>query len=259
MVNIIKIIVWVSVLATLILNRAIGAETLNVAVASNFKPALDKLIEPFERKHNVDVVVSFGSTGTLYAQISHGAPFDVFLAADKERPELLEQNQLITEGSRKTYAIGQLAYLSSGRDRINLAALKEFKGRVAIANPKTAPYGHAAQYFLTRNASHLLLNRHKVTANSIAQAFQFVSSGNVDGGFVALSQIIQMKRPGKYWLVPQRYYSPIVQQMVTLKRSEKQALAKQFTQYLLSKETQQKISSAGYQIFHESVGALFSG
>jgi molybdate transport system substrate-binding protein len=223
----------------------VSAESLKVAVAANFKPLLKRLQPLFEQRHGVKLALSSASTGILYAQISHGAPFDVLLAADEKRPKLLEQQGLVLEGSRYTYAIGQLVLWHNRADakKPSTALLEGWNGKLALANAKTAPYGLAAKQVM----QHLGLwdNKRKqfVTGSNIAQTHQFIASNNVKLGFVALSQVKDLPN---YWLLPQQWYPKINQQVVILKKTKQQQHAKLFLNWLLSGKIQQQISTAGY-------------
>ena len=144
-----KLLCCLSLLITLVSPLA-SAATIRVAVAANFKPVLDVLAEQFEQKHNARVLVSSASSGILYNQITHGAPFDLFLSADDELPARLEQDGLIVPGSRQTYAYGRLVLWSHLDNPLTLTTLDKYKGRLAIANPALAPYGLAAQQTLEK-------------------------------------------------------------------------------------------------------------
>ncbi|WOO39707.1 molybdate ABC transporter substrate-binding protein [Rubellicoccus peritrichatus] len=224
------------------------AEEIRVAVASNFNGAMKELAERFEAETDYEVTLIPGSTGKHYAQIIHGAPFDVFFAADRERPELLEQGGLIVPGSRFTYAIGKLVLWSPKAGLVDQEGdvLNEDRFRfLAIANPKLAPYGKAAQEVLEKRGLWGKLNERIVRGENIAQTFQFVKTGNADLGFVAYAQ---MKFPsqleqGTFWVVPQEDYSPIEQQAVLLK--ERQS-THAFLSYIRSKEALKIINEYGY-------------
>ncbi|MBC3767397.1 molybdate ABC transporter substrate-binding protein [Neptunicella marina] len=224
--------------------------TLRVAVAANFSQTLRELIAVGDSSNNqqnlpqIDVVV--GSTGTLYAQIVHGAPFDIFLAANVKHPAQLEQNGLIAEHSRHTYAVGQLAFWCPSCESTDEQSLKNWQGNLAIANPTLAPYGEAAiQVLQALNLADLTSIR-LVQGNNVAQAFQFIDSGNTLGGFVAASQVME-KTEAQTWLVPHQFYAPIEQQLVIVKNTKQLAAAKQLVAFLLSEQAQLIIQQHGYQ------------
>ncbi|MFT4926631.1 MAG: molybdate transport system substrate-binding protein [Phenylobacterium sp.] len=240
---------------------AINAAPLKVAVAANFKPVLKQLTPLFVSQHNIKLSVSSASTGILYAQIRHGAPFDVFLSADAKRPELLVKENLTLSQTPKTYAIGQLVLWHRDSGLLETAVpdeklLRSWTGKIALANAKTAPYGLAAKSVL----QHLALWQDKqsqlVTGSNIAQTQQFMVSGNVELGFVGLSQVKgqikgqikgQVKgQVNQYWHLPTAWYPPLNQQVVILKRSKQQAHAKTFVNWLLSAKIQQHIIQAGF-------------
>lgn len=230
---------------SLLLSLPCFAAELKVAVAANFKPLLSSLKSDFEQTHNTKVLLSSASTGVLYAQIRRGAPFDLFLAADEKRPQLLEQQQLTVTNSRQTYAQGLLVlWHTKGKPDVSL--LTGWSNKIAMANPKTAPYGLAGKSVL----EHLQLWQDKrpqiVTGSNIAQTQQFVQSGNVELGFIALSQAKLLGSDNQYWLIPEHWYAPLKQQVVILKRSQMPSQAKAFLTWLMSKPVQQRIFDAGY-------------
>ncbi|MEN8214171.1 MAG: molybdate ABC transporter substrate-binding protein [Pseudomonadota bacterium] len=200
------------------------ADEIQVAVASNFSDTMKRIAERFEASSGHKVSLSFGSTGKHYAQIRNGAPFDAFFAADARRPELLEKEGVVQPGSRFTYAIGKLVLWSPDAGLVDtegkVLELGEFR-HLAIANPKLAPYGKAAQQFLESRGIWNSLQSRIVRGENAGQTYQFVTSGNAELGLVALSQV---KRPGRaiagsVWEVPRRLYHPIAQQAVLLSGS----------------------------------------
>jgi len=228
-------------------SNGIAAE-LSIAVAANFKPTFSQLAQEFSRSTGVSVQHSSASTGILYAQIISGAPFDLFLAADSNRPELLAKQQLGLPDSRFTYAIGQLALWLPGKSNPGPHSLTQDRHRLAIANPATAPYGVAAQQLLQKlsvwdNANHQL-----IMGNSVGQAFQFAVSGNVTAALIAYSQLLDYRGAGKFeseiWLVPQAYHQPIEQQAIIL--NEGNIHARFFMEFLKSPAGRGIISSNGY-------------
>ena len=183
---------------------------------------MERLVEVFETRTGHEVLVSYGSTGKHYAQIVNGAPFDSFLAADAERPRLLEKAGVALAGSRFTYARGRLVLwmpnLPGNPD--GEAVLLEGNFRfLAIANPRTAPYGVAAEELLSQLGVLDELQPRIVRGENIAQAFAYVESGNADLGLIALSQVIQTSaaETGSAWMVPATYHQPIEQQAVLLR------------------------------------------
>jgi molybdate transport system substrate-binding protein len=217
---------------------------LRIAVAANFAPTLEHLLSDFPNKNRIKYQIISAATGTLYQQIKHGAPFDLFLAADNIRPKVLEQEQLIIANSRKTYAFGQLALWSATQQLSSLNKLNNFSGFLAIANPNTAPYGKAAQQVLENLSLWSKLKSRVVTGININQTFQQVRSQAVPMGIVALSQLKMNQLDGI--AIPSNYYQPIAQQLVVLKSSKQINNAKQISDYLLQKTTQVKLEELGY-------------
>lgn len=224
------------------------ADTLRVAVASNFAPVARRLAAQFEADTHHRVVLALGSTGKHAAQILHGAPFDVFLAADRARPRRLEQAGLTVPGSRFTYALGRLALWSPRPGLVDDqgAVLRRLGAyRLAIANPRLAPYGRAARQVLQALGLWRPLQGRMIRGENIAQAFQFVNSGNAELGLVAWSQLQApgVRGRGSYWRVPERLYAPIEQQAVQLRPK---AAAAAFLRYLRGPRARALIGRFGY-------------
>ncbi len=221
--------------------------SLTIAVASNFFTVAQALGEQFSEISGHSVRFAQGSTGQHYAQIRQGAPYDIFLAADVERPRLLEQEGFGVPGTRSTYAIGQLVLWVPGASEQQPARkqLHDLQlSRVAVANARLAPYGAAAETALERLNLLADYQARLVRGNNIAQAYQFVATANAPGGFVALSQLIGRPHPpATVWQVPQRLYEPIEQQLILLSDTE---AAHQFREFLLSPGAVQVIRAAGY-------------
>ena len=224
------------------------AEEIHVAVASNFKVAITSIAKRFEAGTDHKVTVIFGSTGKHYAQIKNGAPFDAFFAADVRRPEQLEKEGVALPGSRFTYALGKVVLWSPRTGYVDPQAGILERGEfhhLAIANPKFAPYGKAAEEVLQARGLWGRLSGRLVRGENIGQTFQFVNSGNAELGFVAYSQL---KRPnlqidGSLWEVPQALYTPIEQQAVLLKDKE---AARGFLSFVRSDEALKIIRDYGY-------------
>jgi len=230
-------------IALILTPRLAHALELKVAVASNFANTMSVLAKNFEQKTGHSVVISSGSTGKHFAQIKHGAPFDVFFAADKARPELLEQQGLTIRGTRSTYAIGKLVLWQSGKKAINADTLHDLNYRhLAIANPRHAPYGVAAKQTMETLGIWDKVQPKLVRAENINQSFQFIATGNAELGFVSLAQA-RSYPDGTYWLVPSNLYAPIEQQMVILKES---AVAHQLLAYFKNADVQKILRDHGY-------------
>lgn len=230
--------------------RAALAQDVQAAVAANFAAAARDLAGRFARDTRHPVGISTGSTGKFYAQIRAGAPFDVFLAADDETPARLERERLAVAGSRFTYAVGRLALWSPQPDLVddkgNVLREGRFR-RLAIANPKLAPYGAAAVQALQRLGLWDAVKVRLVQGENIAQTFQFVASGNADLGFVAWSQVVEQKESGAAWLVPASLHSPLRQDATLLVHGERNAVARQFLDFLRSAQAREQIRHYGYE------------
>lgn len=228
------------------------ADEVRVAVATNFFTTLKEIVAKFEEETGHTAVVSSGSSGKFYAQIRHGAPFDVFLSADVKRPQLLEQEGLAVQGSRFTYAVGRLVLWSPNSNMIpgdGKAILKKGDfSRLAIANPKTAPYGAAAQSTLQALDLWNQTKGRIVQGENIGQAFQFVFSKNAQLGFVALSQILgpKVNEEGSRWDVPANFYDPLYQQAVLLVKGKSNKAAKAFLDYVKGPKARKIITRFGY-------------
>lgn len=225
----------------------LAAAEARIAVAANFSVAAKALQQDFEQRSGQRLLLSFGSTGKLYTQIYQGAPFELLLAADAERPERAERQGLAVAGSRITYALGGLALWSSA-NRTQAQLLEQLRlgdyQHLALANPRSAPYGAAAVQVLRALALESEPGK-QVYGENIAQTYQFVASGNAELGFVALAQLIN-KPQAHYWVVPQEYYQPIRQQAVLLKRGQSSPAAREFLAYLLTDEARAIIKACGY-------------
>jgi molybdate transport system substrate-binding protein len=228
-----------------------AAEPLYVAVASNFLNPLQALAAQFERETGAAVRISAGSTGKLYAQILNGAPFDVFLAADSRRPRLLEEGGNAVPGSRFTYAEGRLVLWSRDANRITgpESLARDDYRHLAIANPKTAPYGEAARQVLERLQLWDRLRARLVFGENIGQTFQFVVSGNAELGLVALAQLHRepYRTSGSRFVIPPDWHAPIRQDAVVV-AGPRERLAREFTAFLRSPEARQVLEAYGYTV-----------
>ncbi|GAA5214859.1 molybdate ABC transporter substrate-binding protein [Corallincola platygyrae] len=200
---------------------------INVAVAANFYQPLKRLSEQYRQETGVAINISAASTGVLFQQIVHGAPFDLYLAADADRPQQLHERGL-SLGEPFVYARGVLAFWCPGCRDVSLDVVKRWQDQFSMANPKTAPYGAAASQVVQRFA--LPNDPAPAVGNSVSQAYQFISTGNVKAGFVAYSQVVD--QPINAIKLPFEWYSPIVQKGVILKRSENLDKVRQFVQFL---------------------------
>jgi molybdate transport system substrate-binding protein len=229
------------------------AGEVQVAVAANFTAPMKLIAAEFEKSTGHKAQLSFGSTGKFYAQIKNGAPFEVLLAADDETPLKLEQEGMGVAGSRSTYAIGKLALWSAGATAVDGKGEVLKKGQyrhLAMANPKLAPYGAAAQEVLTRLGIFRTVEPKLVQGENIAQTYQFIKSGNAELGFVALSQVYEAGRlkEGSAWIIPGDLYTPIRQDALVLARGKDNPAAAELMQFMKSEHVQAVISSFGYDL-----------
>ena len=243
---------FLALLAGLTFSASVLAEEVQVAVAANFSAPLQAIARAFEQDSGHRLVAAFGASGQLYAQILHGAPYEVLLSADASTPAKLESAGTGVPGSRFTYAIGSLVLWSAQEGYVdaNGEVLKanRFK-HLAIANPKAAPYGQAARQVLDRLGLSEALADKLVEGQSITQALQFVSTGNAELGFVALSQVYQDGRlgSGSAWVVPETLYAPIRQDALLLKQGEDNPAARALLEYLQGPQAAEIITSYGYK------------
>ncbi len=233
-------------LAALLWLPPAGAEQVaRVAVAANFHATLLHLEPLFERRGDVRLEISAGSSGKLFAQILHGAPFDLFLGADRHYTERLEQAGEVVPGSRFVYARGVLVAwpLEAGEEGPRALAAAS---TIAIANPRTAPYGRAARQTLERLGLWPPPGR-LLRGESVGQAFQFVAGGNAGIGLVALAQVVEFGAPGHYWEVPDELHAPLEQEAALLRRGRDNRAARAFLDFLRHPETRALIRARGYR------------
>lgn len=218
-----------------------------IAVATNFKSPALQLIDDFQHKSPHTITLVSGSTGKLYAQILNGAPYDLFLAADQTRPNLLEQQGFAIEGSQTTYATGQLVLL--GRQAVDKTTLLEGHfAKLALANPKLAPYGQAAMEVLQTLGLAQKLRAKLVFGQNVGQAYTLVSTGNAALGFVAVAQLNSADIANS-WFLPGELHKPIHQDFVILKRARDNLAAVDFSHYLTSSaDARNIITNAGYVV-----------
>ena len=227
----------------------VSAAQTNVAVAANFTGAAKDIAAAFKTRTGHDAVLSFGSSGQLYTQITQSAPFDILLSADDTRPKKLAEDGFGVPSSRFTYAVGKLSLWSRTAGRVTGEKTLEAGdfSKLSIANPTAAPYGAAAIEVMKSLNVYDRLKPKIVQGSSIAQAFQFVDTGNAELGFVAKAQIAG-KDAGSSWSVPQHLYTPIRQDAILLKKSEGNAAATAFMSFLKSPEAKAIIEKFGYGV-----------
>lgn len=229
------------------------AAEVSVAVAANFTAPMQKIAAAFAQDTGHKAVLAFGSTGKFYTQIRNGAPFHLLLAADDETPARLDKEGLAVSGSRFTYAIGKLVLWSAQAglvdDKGEVLRTGSFE-RIAVADPKLAPYGAAAVETLSRLGLLQTLQPRFVQGENIGQTYQFVATGNVALGFVALSQVMVDGRiaRGSAWLVPAEMHTPIRQDAVILNSAKDNAAAAALASYLRSDKARAIIRAYGYAL-----------
>lgn len=239
--------------AALLLSTSALAAEVHVAVAANFTAPMKQIATDFENDTGHRAILSFGSTGKFHTQIREGAPFEVFLAADEETPARIEKEGGAVAGTRMTYAIGKLVLWSKlagvvdNRGEVLKAGKAE---RIAIADPKLAPYGAAAIATMTKLGVLEQWKGRIVQGESIGQAYQFTASGNAPMGFVALSQVHAdgKLKEGSAWIVPSDLYSPIRQDAVVLARGKDSQAAKALVDYLKGEKARAVIRRFGYDL-----------
>lgn len=229
------------------------AAEVSVAVAANFTAPMQKIAAAFAQDTGHKALLAFGSTGKFYTQIRNGAPFHLLLAADDETPARLDKEGLAVSGSRFTYAIGKLVLWSAQAglvdDKGEVLRTGSFE-RIAVADPKLAPYGAAAVETLSRLGLLQTLQSRFVQGENIGQTYQFVATGNVALGFVALSQVMVDGRiaRGSAWLVPAEMHTPIRQDAVILNSAKDNAAAAALASYLRSDKARAIIRAYGYAL-----------
>jgi len=239
-------------LALMLITMQSNAEVVRVAVAANFTDASRAIAPLFEKATGHILKISYGSTGKLYAQIEHGAPYDIFMAADTERPAKAIKTRLAVPDSQYVYAKGKLVLWSANPGLFEDGEAFLRSGRfkhLALANPKTAPYGLAAQQVMQQIGIWSDVQNKLVRGDSIAQTFQFVATENSEIGFVAYSQVKGWKgESGSTWEIPADLYQPIDQAAVLLIKGEDNPAAHAFIDFMKSDAAHKVIKSFGYGI-----------
>lgn len=235
-----------------------NAQDVSVATASNFSSTMAALIDEFEATQPYQVKVSYGSSGKLYAQIKHGAPYDLFFSADQVLPKELARSGFAATSDSYTYAIGQLVLWSTDPNMVDSKASRLLAGEyqhLAIANPRFAPYGRAALEVLDGLGLTDKSRAKWVTGENVAQTYQYVHSGNAEMGFIALAQLRTQAAfgslgafSGSYWQVPNSLYQPIRQDVVILKRASGSSGAKKFYNFVRSDLGVKIIEQYGYYV-----------
>lgn len=247
-----NVLIWVAALLFGGVAGTAKAGEVNVAVAANFTGPMNAIAAEFARDTGHTANLSFGSTGKFYAQIKNGAPFQVFLSADSETPAKLEAEGVAVPGAHFTYATGSLALWSAKPGFVDAEGEVLRHGRfnkLAIANPRLAPYGKAAEEVLTGMKLWESVSAKLVQGENIAQAYQFAASGNADLGFVALSQVMKDGKvsDGSAWIVPASLHAPIRQDAALLLTGKGNPAAEKLMKYLQGDKAKAIIKSYGYE------------
>jgi len=247
-----NILRFITLLALLVAPALAHAEEVSIAVAANFTAPAKLVAAAFEKDTGYKAMLAFGATGKFYAQVKSGAPFDVLLAADDETTARLAQEGAATPASRFTYAVGRLVLWSAKAGYVNDKGEVLKKGEfrhIALANPKLAPYGAAAIEVLTALKLLDAVQPKFVQGENIAQAYQFISTGNAELGFIALSQIMKDGgiTEGSAWVVPASLHQPIRQDAIILNRGVGKPAAEAWIQFLKSDKAKAIIRSFGYE------------
>ena len=249
--RILRLLFWLTLLGSWH-QAALASSTARIAVASNFAVPMKALIKDFQSQHSGRIIASYASSGKLYAQIQHGAPFDGFFSADQDKVNRLASKNMAITGSQFTYAEGTLVLWSNDpkQPMVNQEILSgNTFNKLALANPKLAPYGLAAKQTL-EHLNLITSTRTKwVMGENISQAFQFTLSGNAQLGFIALSQLLNSDRKSKnYWKVPKHFHKPIYQDAVLLQSGSENTIVKSFMTYMKSNRAINIIEEFGYSI-----------
>jgi molybdate transport system substrate-binding protein len=243
----------------LLLSTAAHAEKITVAAAADLKFAMDEIVSGFNKNHSGDEVqVVYGSSGKFYTQIQQGAPYDLFFSADISYPrELARQGQAASEV--QPYAVGRIVLWSAGMDaaKMTLAGLVDPKiTKIAIANPKHAPYGKRAEEALRAAGVWDKVQSKLVFGENIAQTAQYVQSGNAQMGIIALSLAVnpELAKKGGYYLIPENLHNPLEQGYVITKLGANKSLAKRFAEYMGSKQVRGVMTKYGFVLPGEKAG-----
>ncbi len=247
-----KLFAWCLFASVITAVTPVFAEQVLVAVAANFVPPFREIALEFEKSTGHQLQVAGGSSGNFYSQIKNGAPFDVFFSADMDRPRLLEDEGFGVKDSRFTYAIGRLVLWSPNADLVKgeeTLRSKTFK-RLAIANPKTAPYGVAAMQAMQKLELWENLQPQIVMGESLGQTMGFIESGNAQLGFVALSQVLapKIKGQGSRWDVPTHLHEPIRQDVILLTKGKDNPAAKALLEFIGGPQARKIIHYYGYEL-----------
>lgn len=248
-----KLAANIFLLSAIFINACAFADEIQVAVAANFAGPAKTIAAEFEKETGNKVLIASDATSKLYAQVKNGAPFEIFLSADQDTPNKLAKEGDADSSTQFTYGIGKLVLWSAKADFVDSKGEVLKSGNfshLSVANPKTAPYGTAAVEVMKKLGVYEAIAPKLVQGENIAQTFQFVSSGNAELGFVALSQVAKDGQitEGSAWVVDPNYYNPIKQDAILLNKGKGHKAAEAFLFYLQSVKTKATIRKFGYEI-----------
>jgi molybdate transport system substrate-binding protein len=239
------------ILATQIVQKPCG--TITVAAAADLTYAMNEIAANFEKATGCTVRVSSGSSGNFLSQIENGAPFDVFFSADIEYPRKLEAEGLAASGGTYLYAVGKIVLWVRNDSHLDISkGLAALRGpsvqKIAIANPRHAPYGRAAEQALHNAGEYDAVKDRLVLGENISQAAQFVESGNAGAGILALSLVLSpgLKEKGRFWRIPENSYAPIEQGVVLVRASQNPHGAQAFLDYIKTRATAALLERYGF-------------
>lgn len=230
----------------------VASDELTVAVATNFLTTAEELIKQFEEESDLEITLVAGSSGQLFAQAKNGAPYDVFFSADQEKIEAIVDENLGIDDSRTTYALGRLCFMLNPKQDYEQSARELFENlefnRIVFANPKLAPYGAAAEEVFDALEVDLSNENKKVIfADNVGKAYAIAHSGNADVGMVALSSVLDDELSDEYYyIIPEKYYSPLRQDAIILSSTKNEANAREFLDFVQSDDAKTIIRSNGY-------------
>jgi len=248
MTKLLSLLLFVTTFAT--------AQEITVAAAADMSAALPELVDAYTKKSGQMIKLSFGASGNLTHQIENGAPFDIFFSADEQYPQQLIKDGLASKDTLYRYAVGRLVLWIPNDSPLVLselgihALLDPSIKKIAIANPATAPYGRAAEATLRHYGIYDKVSSRLVVGENIAQAAQFVESGNAQAGLIALSHALApaLKDRGRYWRVPLDAYPTLNQAAVVLTRSKQPDAARNFLDFLRTPEATSLLTSYGFSL-----------
>lgn len=253
--SILHVVLWVAIIFASFSGAPAEAEDVAVAAASDLNFAMKELVSLYEKQTGQHVKLTLGSSGNFYSQLQNGAPFDVYFSADIGYPKKLEEAGVAVPGSLYRYAVGRIVLWAPKSSALDLAkgldVLREPAAKkIAIANPKHAPYGKAAVSAMQHFQVYDSVKDRLVLGENISQAAQYIESGACDVGIIALSLALapSMKAGGTYWEIPTTAHPPLEQGAVIIKQSQKQDAARQFLNFVRSPEGQEIMTRYGFTV-----------